>query len=290
MPGMLHGQPMPGMLPPAGMGMGQSEDTAQFKPPPQKSEAEQLLAIMGGEGGGAATSHPKTPTAEDLVSILAGVAAPAEPVATAEPINIVEFFNAPRFLQGLNVRNEAAIHALYGAFPFQCKATGKRMRTQEEYSKHLDRLYKKNKLREDVKSGKVIMHRQWYVSEEEWVKMDINADPEEKEAAAPTLDQATGATDGPRLNKALYNGKVVADEKYKRCPISNEDFEEEWDDELNEWVYKDAVQPKGPGTPIYNIDCYSREKADALENGGPKASAKRKRDEDDDDGSNKRIR
>ena len=120
--------------------------------------------------------------------------------------------------------------------------------------------------------------------------MDINADPEEKEAAAPTLDQATGATDGPRLNKALYNGKVVADEKYKRCPISNEDFEEEWDDELNEWVYKDAVQQKGPGTPIYNIDCYSREKADALENGGPKASAKRKRDEDDDDGSNKRIR
>mmetsp|Transcript_12812 Transcript_12812/g.14784 ORF Transcript_12812/g.14784 Transcript_12812/m.14784 type:complete len:85 (-) Transcript_12812:190-444(-) len=64
--------------------------------------------------------------------------------------------------------------------------------------------------------------------------------------------------------KKQIGSKVVADENQTHCPISGEAFQSKWDDDLNEWVYKNAVRPD-PNGPIYNEAAYLKRSANMTE-------------------------
>ena len=62
------------------------------------------------------------------------------------------------------------------------------------------------------------------------------------------------------LSKTTENQKVIADDNFKICPISKEKFELVYDEEIENWIYKDAIQPDGPGTTIFSKHCYTKKK------------------------------
>jgi hypothetical protein len=166
-------------------------------------------------------------------------------------IPVKDVFGVPQFILHVNRRNENIIEKLYGKFHYFCKTSGARLSTEKEYNAHLDWVFKRKQGNPDVTS------RLWYLSDKEWLSLRGSGNTNDKVDDGLALVNAM-------LSKKLENRKVIADDNFKICPISKENFELLYDEEIENWVYKDAIQPDGPGTNIFSKHCYTKEKADAL--------------------------
>ena len=94
--------------------------------------------------------------------------------------------------------------------------------------------------------------RMWWLSTEEWIKGAAQV------AAAVLSFFETQQLELEKKVNVKDDGErgvceVVADENQKKCPLSGETFEEYWNDEKQEWMYKDAVRPD-PNGPIYMVE------------------------------------
>lgn len=143
------------------------------------------------------------------------------------------------------------VNKLYADFELQCGICGLRFNNKDKMAKHLDWHFVMNK-KEKQKSKKAIS-RLWFLTSEEWV---LGIDVAEKPAvpffgAAGAEPASTDeAQEGPLSN-------VLADETQTHCAICSEKFDQFWDNEGEEWLYRGTVRVEGTGQ-IFHQKCYEQ--------------------------------
>jgi pre-mRNA cleavage complex 2 protein Pcf11 len=115
------------------------------------------------------------------------------------------------------------------------------------------------------------IQRSWYVDEREWIKSREYEDDE-----GPP-DVANGGADGSTLSPGSKGeGKekkeafirVPNDAKLRSepCPICQEKFESMWSEELQDFIWRDAVKV---GNRVYHASCYREVTKDREGRGTP---------------------
>ena len=112
-----------------------------------------------------------------------------------------------------------------------------------------------------VSENSQLKSRNWYQGVSEWCEekpwegiIDRVFSTAAEETIPTTVEQPIPTT--PMSKKA----KVIADDAYKSCPLCGEEFERVWDDEVNDWIYANAVRPD-PNGPIYMEKAYLKRSA-----------------------------
>jgi pre-mRNA cleavage complex 2 protein Pcf11 len=144
------------------------------------------------------------------------------------------------------------ISTFLNARPNQCSTCGKRFTLddigKEKKARHLDWHFKtKARMLEAEKRGQ---NRSWYVDEREWI-----ASKEYEDDAGPTDANANGAS-ATEKKKAQDFVRVPADPVLRSlpCPIDQEPFKSEWSEEVQDFIWKDAVHVGGR---YYHASCYA---------------------------------
>ncbi|KAL8925934.1 MAG: hypothetical protein Q9208_003247 [Pyrenodesmia sp. 3 TL-2023] len=194
--------------------------------------------------------NPNTPSMQ--------AAHPARP-PLAEVLNDVQLTNA-----SLKIPRPQLVEAkLFDARPNQCSTCGQRFLATEEGKKkkarHLDWHFRTNQRLAD--SAKRIQSRSWYVDEMDWIKSreDLDEDPSSTNGAlsSQTAAAAEAAKNDPK-NKSI---PVPSDLTLRSapCPICQEKFEPSWDDESQDFVWRDALRIQNR---VYHASCHAEIKKD----------------------------
>jgi len=130
----------------------------------------------------------------------------------------------------LKKRDESVINELYFDFPLQCKNCGLRFVDRHKMDLHLDWHFVQN--RKEKEKTRKAMSRSWYLAKEEWISA---ADTAEKSAVPFPFGDVI-----PQEEKKEVVC-VPADETQTHCPKCGESFEQFWDSDQDEWMYKDCV-------------------------------------------------
>jgi pre-mRNA cleavage complex 2 protein Pcf11 len=154
------------------------------------------------------------------------------------------------------------ITSLFASRPNTCNTCGRRFTSddlgREQKAKHLDWHFKtKSRMADAEKKGQ---SRSWYVDEREWISSKEYADgtgPEETSGENSGLLSASsaGRAKMPDFVRAPNDPHL----KSLPCPIDLEPFVSFWSDDLQEFIWTDAIQV---GDRIYHASCYRQAMAD----------------------------
>ncbi|KAG2219580.1 hypothetical protein INT45_002538 [Circinella minor] len=194
--------------------------------------------------------------------------------STEKTISLNDFGTFKLESKDLQIVRSGAIELLYSGLPLQCKQCGFRYpKTSEGQSKmdaHLDSHFRQNRrMKERVKRG---LSRSWFVTEEEWVS-GSGGELTSHQAPAFLLNDNTttdvnmgspaaagSGGDMDTINPETHMVVMPNDEDRKPCPICGERFIDFWNDDEEEWMYKNAVMVDNT---IYHATCH----ADAVKSG-----------------------
>ncbi|KIW99517.1 uncharacterized protein Z518_11256 [Rhinocladiella mackenziei CBS 650.93] len=195
-----------------------------------------LLAQLRASGFLSATSTPPQ-----------GVTPPLPPFATfTTDANMEVSFTSA----AIKIPRPHLISTFLNARPNQCSTCGRRFTSddvgREKKARHLDWHFKtKARMLEAEKRGQ---NRSWYVDEREWI-----ASKEYEDDFGPA--DANGASSNAK-KKAEDFVRVPADSVLRSlpCPIDQEPFKSEWSEEVQDFIWKDAVYVGGR---YYHASCYA---------------------------------
>ncbi|KAI8379571.1 uncharacterized protein BYT42DRAFT_636000 [Radiomyces spectabilis] len=196
---------------------------------------------------------------------------PATPPSVKSTPNVANNISSIRLdSKDLQIPRPGAIEVLYGQLPLQCKQCGFRYpKTEEGQAKmdaHLDFHFRQNRrMKERVKRG---LSRSWFVTEAEWIS---GSEGEVTSHQAPAFMNDHGTRSGNTTEKSsAHPGDeainpddymvVMPEGERKPCPICGEKFVDTWNDDEEEWMYKNAVIIDNT---IYHATCH----ADAVKSG-----------------------
>ncbi|KAL8690039.1 MAG: hypothetical protein Q9218_004424 [Villophora microphyllina] len=212
--------------------------------------------------GGIATPQPPSQfPPPPQVSLNAPIVKPANTSrsALAEVRNEVVLSNA-----SLKIPRPHAIKAkLFDARPNQCSTCGQRFLVTEEGKKkkarHLDWHFQTNQRLADA--ARRIQSRSWYVDEMEWIKFRDDIDEELEAENGVESAQAKAAAEAAKNDPKNKRIPVPSDPSLSSapCPICQEKFEPSWDDETQDFVWRDAVQI---GSRVYHASCHAEIRKD----------------------------
>lgn len=146
------------------------------------------------------------------------------------------------------------VSTFLNARPNQCSTCGRRFLSdengKEKKARHLDWHFQtKARMLEAEKRGQ---NRSWYVDEREWI-----ASKEYEDDAGP-VDSNGKPINGAAVAKKKTQDfvRVPADPVLRSlpCPIDQEPFKSEWSEEVQDFIWKDAVQIGGR---YYHASCYA---------------------------------
>ncbi|KAL7310168.1 mRNA 3' end processing factor, variant 2 [Mucor circinelloides] len=223
-------------------------------------------------------SNAKVDTADLLKSLTSmGYLSPS-PVVANKPSDDPQVLSMNRFgpfildSKDLQIARPGAVELLYSAEPLQCKQCGfrypKTEKGQAKMDAHLDSHFRQNrKMKERVKRG---LSRSWFVTVDEW----INGEGGElmSQQAPAFLHDGMGHVNQKSVEKSnqpsgedaidpnLYTVIMPDDDIRKPCAICGERFIDFWNDDEEEWMYKNAILVDGK---IYHATCH----ADAVKSG-----------------------
>ncbi|RMD39270.1 hypothetical protein DV735_g5859, partial [Chaetothyriales sp. CBS 134920] len=130
----------------------------------------------------------------------------------------------------------------------QCSTCGRRFTSDEQgrekKARHLDWHFKtKTRMMEAEKRGQ---NRSWYVDEREWIASREQGDDVPEQANGMSSAQKKKADDFVRVpsDPSLRNAS---------CPIDQEPFQSEWSEELQDFIWKDAMKV---GNKYYHASCF----------------------------------
>jgi pre-mRNA cleavage complex 2 protein Pcf11 len=156
---------------------------------------------------------------------------------------------------------------LFDARPNRCNTCGRRFTFddagREKKARHLDWHFKtKTRLVEAERRG---IQRSWYVDEREWIKSreydDDEGPTEENAGDGSTLPpSAAGAAKKKEVFIRVPNDAKMRNEP---CPICQEKFESVWSEELQDFIWRDAMKV---GNRVYHASCFQEATKDR-ENG-----------------------
>ncbi|KAG2201273.1 hypothetical protein INT47_006776, partial [Mucor saturninus] len=171
----------------------------------------------------------------------------------------------------LQIARPGAIELLYSAKPLQCKQCGFRYpktdKGQAKMDAHLDAHFRQNrKMKERVKRG---LSRSWFVTVEEWINGEGGESTSQQ--APAFLHDGMGHVNSKSTEKSAqpseetinpdhYTVIMPNDDSRKPCAICGERFIDFWNDDEEEWMYKNAIMIDDK---IYHATCH----ADAIKSG-----------------------
>jgi len=195
------------------------------------------------------------------------------PAFSGIPANL----NDPWSLDNLKRRDEGAVNGLYFAFPLQCKNCGLRFLDRERMDKHLDWHFNQNK--RDKDRVKKANSRSWFLEREEWIT-DIPYNELDK-ANVPSPFAETDVKPKQEEIKQQIS-QVPADESQKNCPICGELFEQVYNEDQDEWMFRDAVISPSDNK-IYHVHCHHVLAGETPNNGSESSSEAESSDSSDDE-------
>eukprot|EP01118_Nematostelium_gracile_P017881 TRINITY_DN777_c0_g3_i3.p1 TRINITY_DN777_c0_g3~~TRINITY_DN777_c0_g3_i3.p1 ORF type:complete len:262 (-),score=49.47 TRINITY_DN777_c0_g3_i3:46-831(-) len=151
----------------------------------------------------------------------------------------------------LKKRDDAVVEELYTDFPLQCKNCGLRFTERHKMDLHLDWHFVQN--RKDREKSRKAVSRSWYQSRDDWVN---SAEISEK-TSVPFPFGENESEENSEKDQA-----VPADESQPNCVKCGELFNQYWDSNLQEWMYKDCINVEGI---IYHTKCSQLEQVEKKE-------------------------
>ena len=186
-------------------------------------------------------------------------AVPTPPQGVTPPLTAIHNFGPSPGLEfrltsaSIRVSKPQQIAAFLGARPNLCSTCGRRFMSDEsgkdKKARHLDWHFKtKARMLEAEKRGQ---NRSWYVDEREWI-----ASREYEDDAGPADAGVNTAMAAAAKKKAPDFVRAPADPVLRSlpCPIDQEPFKSEWSEEVQDFIWKDAVQV---GARVYHLSCYT---------------------------------
>lgn len=186
-------------------------------------------------------------------------ATPTPPQGVTPPIPALPSFSSNMGVEvkftstSIRTARPQMISAFLTSRPNQCSTCGRRFLSdesgKEKKARHLDWHFKtKARMLEAEKRGQ---NRSWYVDEREWI-----ASKEYEDDAGPAGADGNGVGAAAAKKKAPDYVRVPSDPTLRSlpCPIDQEPFKSEWSEEVQDFIWKDAVQV---GNRIYHLSCYT---------------------------------
>lgn len=153
------------------------------------------------------------------------------------------------------------VSTLYEARPNQCSTCGRRFLAtaegKEKKARHLDWHFRTNqRLADAAKRGQ---NRSWYVDELEWIKSrdnpeDVPLTDASSDAARAALAASLAAADPKNKHIPVPSDPALANQP---CPICQEKFDTVWNDDVQDFVWMDAIKI---GSRVYHASCHSEVK------------------------------
>lgn len=159
----------------------------------------------------------------------------------------------------IKIPRPGLIASLYEAKSNRCGTCGRRFLATEEgkekKARHLDWHFKTNQRM--AEAAKRAQNRSWYVDERDWIKSREVGDDQGLADAQASGDSAAGA-DSSSVKKGPPKQWIHAPNdatlRNTPCPICQEKFESTWSEEVQDWIWQDAVKV---GNRVYHASCYS---------------------------------
>ncbi|KAJ7276504.1 hypothetical protein B0H12DRAFT_1085729 [Mycena haematopus] len=151
------------------------------------------------------------------------------------------------------------VEFLYDRLAAQCKQCGIRFPDtvfgKKRMEDHLDMHFKQNrKANQNIGRGH---SRSWFVGLEDWVH-DVSVDVKGKGRAVPVNAKAAAAAEVAKRDADLRAQFVVVppgqEAKPVACPICKESFKSEWVEEVEDWVWRNAVLRD---ERVYHATCHA---------------------------------
>ncbi|KAI8636762.1 hypothetical protein BD408DRAFT_406935 [Parasitella parasitica] len=223
--------------------------------------------------------NTKVDTADLLKSLTSmGYLSPSPPVVANKPSDEPQVLSINRFgpfvldSKDLQIARPGAVELLYSAQPLQCKQCGfrypKTEKGQAKMDAHLDSHFRQNrKMKERVKRG---LSRSWFVTVDEWISGE-GGELMSQQAPAflhdgmghanqKSVEKSNQSASEDAIDPNLYTVIMPDDDNRKPCAICGERFVDFWNDDEEEWMYKNAVLVDNK---IYHATCH----ADAVKSG-----------------------
>jgi pre-mRNA cleavage complex 2 protein Pcf11 len=208
---------------------------------------------------------PATPTPSIGLPVqpaISGMSAPASNPNAQNGYVRPNFIGVQFTSSSIRISRPQLISSIFSARPNACNTCGRRFTSddvgREQKAKHLDWHFKtKSRMAEAEKKGQ---SRSWYVDEREWISSKEYVDgtgPEETDGDGSGLLSPSSADKSkmPDFVRAPNDPHL----KSLPCPIDLEPFVSFWSDELQEFIWTDAMQV---GDRIYHASCYRQAMAD----------------------------
>ncbi|KAB8069561.1 mRNA cleavage factor complex component Pcf11 [Aspergillus leporis] len=226
-----------------------------------------LLAALRARGLLPPASAPPTASAtppsnpnSTFPFLMSGQVRYTPPVPTPQAINTSDIqMNVQISTASIKIPRSALIATLYESKPNRCGTCGRRFPAtedgKEKKARHLDWHFRTNQRM--AEAAKRAQNRSWYVDERDWIKSREVGDDEGIVDLEPSGDGATGSDGGSAKKgppKQWIRAPNDATLRNTPCPICQEKFESTWSEDVQDWIWQDAVKV---GSRVYHASCYA---------------------------------
>lgn len=206
------------------------------------------------------SAAPTPSLASALPLIVPGQVQYAPPTTTPQTFNISDVtIDVKMSTASIKIPRQALIASLYEARPNRCGTCGRRFFETEEgkekKARHLDWHFKTNQRMADA--AKRAQNRSWYVDERDWIKSREYEDDQGVTDGEPAGGNGAGVDDNADkkgLPKHWIRAPNDAVLRNTPCPICQEKFESTWSENVQDWIWQDAVKV---GSRVYHASCYA---------------------------------
>ncbi|KAJ0423839.1 hypothetical protein BJY00DRAFT_277523 [Aspergillus carlsbadensis] len=181
------------------------------------------------------------------------------PVPTPQTASVGEVqVNVQMNTASIKIPRSMLIASLYDARPNRCGTCGRRFHATEEgkekKARHLDWHFRTNQRMADA--AKRAQNRSWYVDERDWIKSREVGDDQVITESETTSESAgaDGASSKKGPAKQWIRAPNDATLRNTPCPICQEKFESTWSEDVQDWIWQDAVNV---GARVYHASCYA---------------------------------
>ncbi|KAL4898415.1 hypothetical protein BDV59DRAFT_166797 [Aspergillus ambiguus] len=208
---------------------------------------------------GAAAAPPPPNLASVFPLVVPGQVRYTPPVAAPQTYNADAQMTVQMNTASMKIPRVALIASLYDARSNRCGTCGRRFFATEEgkemKARHLDWHFRTNTRMADA--AKRAQNRSWYVDERDWIKSREAGDEEglvDQETSNETAGGGVGGSAKKGLPKQWIHTPNDATLRNTPCPICQEQFESTWSEEVQDWIWQDAVKV---GNRVYHASCYA---------------------------------
>ncbi|KAL4743221.1 hypothetical protein BDV11DRAFT_179242 [Aspergillus similis] len=231
---------------------------------PSSAPENPLIAALRAKGLLPASSAPPggsipSPTAGAFPFIVPGQVRYTPPVPTPQAVSTAEVqVNVQMNTASIKIPRSMLIASLYEARSNRCGTCGRRFFATEEgkqkKARHLDWHFRTNQRMADA--ARRAQNRSWYVDERDWIKSRELGDDQVITDAEATNENTAGSDSESKKGPAKQWIRAPNDATLRNtpCPICQEKFESTWSEDVQDWIWQDAVKV---GNRVYHASCYA---------------------------------